>query len=54
LAFVKAQTVTISGTLVFYQDTNQYSVSDKSIIMQFSNKLGKPVLSRIGELRYKS
>jgi type IV conjugative transfer system protein TraE len=48
---VKTQTVIISGTLVLYQGPSLQSVKDKNFIMQFENKLGRPFISRISELK---
>lgn len=46
-----AQTVTITGTLVLYQGPSPQSTKDKTFVMQFANKLGKPFISRISEVK---
>lgn len=51
VANVKTQTVTISGTWTLYQGPSLQSVKEKNFIMQFSNKLGKPFITRISEFK---
>lgn len=48
---LKAQTVTISGTWTLYQGPSLQSVKEKNFIMQFANKLGKPFIIKISELK---
>lgn len=46
---VASQTVTMSGRLVFYQGPSPQGEKDKTFVMQFSNKLGKPFILKIAE-----
>ena len=46
---VATQTVTLSGRLVFYQGPSPQGAKDKTFVMQFSNKLGKPFILKIAE-----
>ena len=46
---VSTQTVTISGRLVFYQGPSPQGEKDKTFVMQFANKLGKPFILKIVE-----
>jgi conjugal transfer pilus assembly protein TraE len=46
---VASQTVTLAGRLVFYQGPSPQGEKDKTFVMQFSNKLGKPFILRITE-----
>jgi len=46
---VANQTVTLNGRLVFYQGPSPQGEKDKTFVMQFSNKLGKPFILKIAE-----
>lgn len=46
---VASQTVIMSGRLVFYQGPSPQGEKDKTFVMQFSNKLGKPFILKIAE-----
>lgn len=46
---VASQTVTMNGRLVFYQGPSPQGEKDKTFVMQFSNKLGKPFILKIAE-----
>ena len=47
---VASQTVTLTGRLVFYQGPSPQGEKDKTFVMQFSNKLGKPFILKIAEV----
>ena len=51
VANAKTQSVTISGAWTLYQGPSLQSVKEKRFIMQFANKLGKPFITRISELK---
>ena len=46
---VATQTVILNGRLVFYQGPSPQGEKDKTFVMQFSNKLGKPFILKIAE-----
>lgn len=46
---VASQAVTLAGRLVFYQGPSLQGEKDKTFVMQFSNKLGKPFILKIAE-----
>ncbi len=46
---VATQTVTLAGRLVFYQGPSPQGEKDKTFVMQFANKLGKPFILKIAE-----
>lgn len=46
---VARQMVTLNGRLVFYQGPSPQGEKDKTFVMQFSNKLGKPFILKIAE-----
>ena len=51
---VNAQTVIITGTLVLYQGPTPQPAVNKSFVMQFANKLGKPFITKISEVKHEN
>ena len=49
---VNEQTVTITGRMVFYQGPSPQGEKEKTFVMQFVNKLGRPFISKISEVKH--